>query len=168
MALLTAGDVKLIGPLKESLRGYSTAGKGSLADALGRISTQNNTSAIASGRPQGQYIGQSLNQANVLAGRGIDDSLANSLGAASLSEKKAQNEHADNLALARMIGEQNSPNDLMEALGALGNAAESGAQLYGAYKGMPKSQPSGSRNPLFGLSSPDNYGFSPRRQPYGF
>lgn len=170
MPLMTAGSVKLLDPLKASFGAINTGGQKSLADALGTLGTQARTGQMASGRAMGGYTGQALGRANTMASQGIENTLGGTLGASSLQEMKAQQEHQRNLALARLVGEQNSPSTLMEVLGGLGNAAQSGAALYGAYKNRPMVPPSYSygSNPSLGLSSPENYGFAARSKPYGF
>lgn len=132
MAYRTASDVKLIGPLKDSYRGYANDAQNSLSSALGMIGNQAKTSAIASGRTQGSYQPFALNQAGTIASRGINDTLGAQLGQASLEDMIKQQEFERNMELARKTGGLNSPNGLQMALGA----ALGAANLYGKYKGF--------------------------------
>lgn len=157
MAYRTAGDVKLLEPLKGAYGGYAKDAQTSLASALGTLGNQAKTSAIASGRVQGSYQPFALNQAGTLASRGINDTLGAQLGQSSLEDMIKQQEFERNMELAKRTGSLNSPNSLQMALGALSGAAN----LYGKYRGF--------RGPQTSFPSSGNSGVmaNPRLNLYG-
>lgn len=129
--MLMASDVKFADPMKRTYKQYGDQAQTNLADALGGLQGQAGASALGSGRIRGNYTGQALGRANVLASQGIDNALGAQLGQASLEDTIKQQEHDRNFALAKRIGSLNAPNNLMMAL----QAAKGAANIYGAYKG---------------------------------
>jgi len=138
---LTAGNVKLIDPLKDPLTGINKRAQGSLQAALGRIQGQSLASGRASGRISGSYIPQELNRASTMGSRGIEDTLYGGLGGASLKDMLAAQEHQRNLELVNEIGGELSPSILQQIFGGLGAAGQAGAGISSIYSSLNKKQP---------------------------
>lgn len=146
-----AGDVKLIEGLKQPLGGYATAAKGSLQDALGRISSRSKQSQEASGRVTGEYTGQQLGQAGMMGERGIDDALGGVLGDASYTDALNQKKFEQDMMLAKRVGALNRPSTIMQVIQGLGGAVDTGFQAKGLYDALNK-QPRSSGNVQYGIS----------------
>lgn len=145
-----AGDVKLIEGLKQPLGGYATAAKGSLQDALGRISSRSKQSQEASGRVTGEYTGQQLDQAGVMGERGIEDALGGVIGNASYTDALNQKKFEQDMMLAKRIGSLNRPSTLTQVIQGLGGAVDTGVQAKGLYDAL--NRPSGTSGPSYGSS----------------
>ena len=145
-----AGDVKLIDSLKQPLSGYATAAKGSLQDALGRITARSQAGQQASGRPQGEYAGQQFEQASMMGQRGIDDTLGGVLGNASYGEAIAAKKFDRDMALAKRIGALNKPSTLSQVFQGIGGAADAVGQAKGLYDSLG----TGGGSSSYGTSGP--------------
>jgi hypothetical protein len=166
--LLTAGDVKLVDPLKDPLSGINKKSQGSLQSALGRIQAQSLASGRASGRGKSSYIPQELNRASTIGSRGIEDTLYGSLGSVSLKDTLAALEHQRNLALVNEIGDNMSPSLLQEILGGLGAAGQAGANVSGIYNSLGKRGASGGPH-SYGSSRASNFGLNyPQIPDFGY
>lgn len=158
---LVAGDVKLADPLRKPLGAIGAKAQTGLADALGRLRTRAQTSKVVSGRPQGGYEDQALEQAGTMAGRGIDDSLYNVLGSGSLQDVKSQQEYQRKMALAKEIGDMMSPSTAEEILGGLSQGVNLGAKGKGIYdalgQGNDYSGPRPSSSSSLNLYKPGGY-----------
>ena len=147
-----AGDVKLIESLKQPLSGYATAAKGSLQDALGRITARSKEGQQATGRVQGNYGAEQIGQAGMMSERGIEDRLNSVLGNASYGDTLAQKKFEQDMALAKRIGKLNRPSTLTQVITGLGGAVDTGVQAKGLYDALNRPS-SRAGNVQFGLSS---------------
>lgn len=152
-APITAKDVRLIDPLKKTVGGYAQAGQSSLADALGKINNQITASQIASGRQPGQYTGQALTRADILASRGINDTAAGVLGQTSLKDTQNEQAFQDNMALAREIGALNSPSLIQEILGAVNGTADAAGKAKALYDAIGSRNQNYSGSTTYGVSA---------------
>lgn len=163
MAFMTAGDVKLADPLKELTSGYGKTAQGGLSDALGRITNQAKKSQIASGRVQGDYMGQALGRSNSLASQKINNTLGGVLGGVSLKDLQSQQEFERQMALAQEIGDLNSPSTLQEVLGGLGGGADLALQGKGLYDALGRGKGGGSyrgASPSLDVYDPYSIGYA--------
>jgi len=131
-----AGDVKLIDSLRDPLKTIRNKSQGSLSDFLGKIGAQQKTSATASGRVPSAYAPAELGRAGTRASTGIEDMLSNALGGTSYDEILKQKEHERNMALAKEIGDLQSPSTWEQVLSGLGGGARAGGQFYSLYNSL--------------------------------
>lgn len=164
MAFMTAGDVKLADPLKETYSGIGAKRQASLEEMLGRVKSRNRASQIASGRPMGSYTAPTLDFAGTSAGRGVEDALYGSLGGASYKDVINDQEHQRKIALAKRIGSLMSPSLAQQILGGIGMAGQVAPALIGAGKSIYGSF-QGSQNPTVG-SNLRLYGDTNSLNPY--
>ncbi|MCI0562723.1 MAG: hypothetical protein MN733_29940 [Nitrososphaera sp.] len=138
---LVAGGVKLLRDLKDPLTGISAKRRGSLESELGRLTGRARAGQIATGRPQGEFIGQELGRAGDLGSRRIDDALLGILGEGSLRDFRSEQDFQRNAALAEEIGAALAPSLLQQitsGLGGLGQAGLQGAGLFQALRRRPR------------------------------
>lgn len=161
MAFMTGSDVKLLDPLKDPLSKINKKSQSSLQDALNQIGARQTASANASGRVQGQYAPAELARAGNQASLGIEDALAGAYGGASYDELKKQQEHEQNLALAREIGDLTAPSVLEQVLSGLGGGVRTGGQAYALYNQLGNQGGYSNRTPVdFGFSNPSTFGLN--------
>ena len=139
MAFLDSSSVKLIEDLKGPLRKTNQKSQDRLQEALGRVGGRQATSAGAyAGRVRGEYAPQELQRAGQQESTDIEDQLTQLLATGSYDELIKQNEHEQNLALAREIGNLNKGSSTQELLAALGAAGQLGGTAYGMYRNRQK------------------------------
>lgn len=163
---MMATDVNLLDPLKGPLGDINKKGQSSLSNALASGQNQARTSQIATGRPEGQYIGETLGRANTMASRGIEDALGGVLGGASLQDLQAQKEFEANMALVNEIAAMNEPTLFQEVLSGIGGGANTGLQFKSLYDALGRGRGGGGSGSSRSLS-PNLSVYDPYSSGYG-
>lgn len=136
---LIASDVKLTNKLNPQLNAYADSAQNSLQASLGRRKANSQRGQLATGRVQGEYMGQELGRAANSASLGINDKLMALLGDTSYKDAVAEQEHQQQMALAKEIGERAKMNTGQEIAAVLqGNFGALGGQGMGIYDALKK------------------------------